>query len=174
MIKKDFSGMSLRGLTAYGISCLNIYVKNKYPTKDFTKVLDKACQITEDGAPPDESAGAYMEIIPEYLYEFDNYEDAEFEYMSKEEFEEFVSIVPNDDDDLNSIMHDIFSIIWNYCYVAVEPDVPESVINVLNIVNVMKKNSYNVPSIDYFTKYLFDVKGGWGDFIDRKEYLSVE
>lgn len=115
-----FKPISIRGRIAYGISCLHTYVTQVYPSEDFSSVLDLACQITEEADYIDISSQKYMEIIPEYLYEFDNFEEAEFEYLSEEAYKHFVTLIPADDNDLNIIMHAIWQIAWEYCYNSID------------------------------------------------------
>lgn len=171
MNKKDFNNISLRGRAAYGISCLTTYLKSKYPDKDFSLVLDIACKITEDSNYIDESVMAYTEIIPEYLYEFDNYADAEFEYLSENQYNELINVLPNDDKDLNTIMLAIRNIIWEYCYVDIEKNAPAASKHLMNILEIFKRISLTLPKLDNFNQYSFDYNNGWGKYIMREEYL---
>ena len=171
MNKYDFKNISIRGRVAFGISCLNTYFKTKYPGTDFSAVLNLACKITEDSDYIDKSTEAFMEIIPEYLYEFDNYEDAEFEYISKESYNSFVSIIPKDDSDLNLLMHSIRDIAWEYCYVALDANAPETYRYLNSIIDTMNKLSLPLPDINIFKKYEFSEFDGWGRHINRSEYL---
>lgn len=171
MNKYDFKNISIRGRVAFAISCLNTYLKTKYPNIDFSSVLDLACKITEDSDYIDSCTEAFTEIIPEYLYEFDNYEDAEFEYLSKEAYESFISIIPKDDADLNLLMHSIRDIAWEYCYVALETNAPQTYRYLDSIIDTMNKLSLSLPDIKIFKKYEFSENDGWGRHINRSEYL---
>ena len=171
MNKYDFKNISIRGRVAFGVSCLNTYLKTKYPDIDFSPVLNLACKITEDSDYIDNSTEAFMEIIPEYLYEFDNYEEAEFEYLSKEAYNLFISIIPKDDPDLNILMHSIRDIAWEYCYVALEPGAQNTYRYLNSIIETMNKCAFPLPDINAFKKYDFSESDGWGRHINRAEYL---
>ncbi len=171
MNKKDFEDISIRGRVAFGIVCLNTYVKTKYPDTDFSSVLDLACKITEDSDYIDNSVEVFMEIIPEYLYEFDNYEDSEFDYLSEETYNMFVSVIPKNDPDLNSLMHSIYDIAGEYCYSAIEPSAPATYPFLDSIIDIMKKHSLPLPDLNIFKKFTFSESDGWGRHINRSEYL---
>ncbi len=172
MTQKEFREISIRGRIAYCIKCLNNYLNNTYPDSDFSSVTDIACRITEDGDYIDESAMAFMEIIPEYLYEFDNYEDAEFEYISKDQYESLTSLIPKEDNDLNIIMHSIYDIAMEYCYTSVEDHAKNNLKYIINTVEILRKNKISIPAVEDFVKYDFSINDGWGDFISRNEYMN--
>lgn len=171
MNKYDFKDISIRGRVAFGISCLVIYLKNKYSNIDFSALINKACKITEDSDYIDESTMAFTEIIPEYLYEFDNFEDAEFDYLSEEEYKLFTSLIPKNDSYLDILMHAIHDIAWEYCYVALEQNAPATYPYLEKIINIMNSLSLPMPNIKSFEKYSFKDSDGWGKFINRSEYI---
>lgn len=171
MDKYAFKNISIRGRVAYGISCLNTYLNTIYPDKDFSSLMDMACKITEDGNYIDVSTLAFMEIIPQYLYEFDNYKDAEFEYISEDQYNSFVSLIPKDDSNLNSIMLAIHETAYAYCYVSVEKNAPDTYPHLESLISIMNKLSLPLPDISLFKKYSFEESGGWGNHIKRSEYL---
>lgn len=171
MIQKDFNSISLRGRVAYGITCLSKYLAFKYPSTDFSLLLDMACCITEDSNYIDESVMAFTEAIPEYLYEFDNFIDAEFEYLSEDKYNSLIKLVPSGDEDLNIIMHSIRNIVWEYCYVEMEAGAPASNKHIMKIIAILQNHSLEIPCLEKYTKYTFDENDGWGRFIKREEYL---
>ena len=105
MNAKNFDNISIRGRVAYIILCFERYVIAKYPDADWTRVDDMMWKICDESDYIDNSAYKYMEIIPEYLYEFSDYDSADFEYLSKEDYEYYISVIPMDDEKLNTIMH---------------------------------------------------------------------
>lgn len=173
MTQKEFKDISIRGRVAYCINCLNNYLKAIYPDSDYSSVIDLACKITENNNYIDESTMAFTEIIPEYLYEFDNYEDAEFEYISKEQYDSFIRIIPKDDDDLNTIMHSIRDIAWEYCYTSIDDGAKKNLKFIINTVEVLKSKKISIPDIDEYKRFIFSINDGWGDYISRDEYLNT-
>lgn len=166
-----FREISIRGRVAYCIKCFALYCARAFPTTDFSIVIDYAARIIDDSDYIDVSALRYMEIIPEYLYEFERYEDAEFDYLTKEDYWKFRALLPYDDTDLNTLMRRIYDIAYAYCYVGVEPGAPDTLPYILDVLTVMQKHNIMPPDVDCFSKYSFKESHGWGHTIDRSEYL---
>lgn len=171
MNKTNFKAISIRGRVAYCVKCLSLYCKKMYPNIDFSSVIDYAARIIDGSEYIDIGAMRFMEIIPEYLYEFDNYEDAEFDYITKDDFNQFRQIISKDDTDLNTLMHRIYDIAYEYCYEAMEPSAPKTIPYISEVNAVLKSHKIVLPSIEPFMKYSFTESDGWGNFIDRENYL---
>lgn len=171
MNKEIFKSISIRGRVAYCVKCLSLYCKEVYPNTDFSSVIDYAARIVDGSDYIDIGALRFMEIIPEYLYEFDNYEDAEFEYISKDEFNQFRQIVPENDSELNSLMHRVYDIAYEYCYEAMEPSAPKTIPYISEVNRILKSHKIALPSIEPFAKSSFSESDGWGHSIDRTNYL---
>lgn len=171
MQNKTIKTISIRGRIAYTIKCLQTFVDAKYSDIDFKSVINMACSITDNSDYIDESAMAYMEIIPEYLYEFDSYPDAEFEYISEEQFNHFRNIIPSDDVDLNTIMKSIYNIAMEYSYESMEPGAPRTLSYIQSVKKILDKNKLPLPDIAFFSKFSFSENDGWGSFINKSEYL---
>lgn len=172
MNKYDFKNISIRGRVAFGICCLNTYLKHSYPDNDYSTLIDLVCKITEDSEYIDVSTMAFMEIIPEYLYEFDNYDDAGFEYISEEQYNELTAIIPKEDVSLNSLMYAIYKIAWEYSYVAIDLSATKTYPYLSTIIEEMNKHNLPLPNIKDFQQYDFNVFDGWGRHINRTEYLK--
>ena len=84
---KRINKISIRGRVAYLILCFEQYVTVQYPDRDWKSVDDMMWKICDDSDFIDNSAYRYMEIIPEYLYEFDTYEELDFDYLSEADYE---------------------------------------------------------------------------------------
>ena len=173
MKKSDFKELSIRGRVAYCIKCLVTYIKAKYPNGKLEPIIEKACHIIDKTDCIDESAHRYMEIIPEYLFEFDNFVRLDFEYMDEEEYKLFISLIPNPkvDEDLNNLMHYIYDVAIEYCYVALDKGAPETLSYIMKTVDILKKNKLEIPSIEQFKKFKFEEFDGWGDYIEKEEFL---
>ncbi|WP_288886037.1 hypothetical protein [uncultured Eubacterium sp.] len=171
MNNKLFKDISIRGRVAYSIKCLQIYTTAKYPNVNYKEILDFASRITDDSDYIDESAMAYMEIIPEYLYEFNNYLDADFDYITEEQFNNFRNIISNNDEELNKIMKSIYDITMEYCYEAMEPGAPRTLPYLKLINEILINNSLSLPDINNFISFSFNINDGWGKHIKQSEYL---
>ena len=171
MNAKDFDNISIRGRVAYIILCFERYVIAKYPDADWTRVDDMMWKICDESDYIDNSAYKYMEIIPEYLYEFSDYESADFEYLSKEDYEYYISVIPKDDEKLNTIMHAVYSVTMEYAYSALIKYAPDTREYIDAVLDVMNKAELKLPDIRIVEQYVFDQYGGWGDTFDGR-YLS--
>lgn len=172
MIHVDcFKDISIRGRIAYVILCFERYVEARYPKTNWNRVDDFMWRLCDNSDFIDNTAYQYMEIIPEYLYEFSNFEDAEFEYLSKEDYDYFKSIIPVDDDGLNTIMHAAYSIAMEYAYVALEKFAPETLLYINNVLHVLEENQILAPDINLVSSHQFDEADGWGHAFDGR-YLS--
>lgn len=59
----------------------------------------------------------FIEIIPGFLFEFDNYEDSDFEYLSESEYKHFTSLLRDTDDDFNRILLALHETVEVYEYI---------------------------------------------------------
>ena len=127
-MKTIFDELSIRGRVAYAIMCFERYVTNVYPDKDMSAVAEVMWKIVDDSDYIDNSAYRYMEIIPEYLFEAKDFISSEFDYMTESEYVFYTHLLPppEDDNELNIIMHSIYDIAMEYAYTAVELDKPET------------------------------------------------
>lgn len=168
MRKKDFNNISIRGRVAFGIMCFERYVRTEYAKRDFAPVCRLMWDIVSDKDYIDASAERYMEVIPEYLYEFDTYEEAEFEFLSAEEFAAMRALVPADDSGLERIMHRIYDVAMEHAYAAVEAPAKASIDYVFEIAEVLEGNGIALPDVDAVKGFSYEVSGGWGAPIDCK------
>lgn len=75
-----------------------------------------------------------MEAIPEYLFEFDDYEATEFERLTKTEFDGLRRLLNPDDSTLGLVIHRIYDVAMCYAYTAVEVPPKEAVNFVWDVV----------------------------------------
>lgn len=172
MLKKDFNDISIRGRVAFGIMCFERYVKDKYHDADFSPVCHLMWGIVSDKDFIDASAERYMEIIPEYLYEFDDYDEAEFDYLSTEEFNAMRKLIPNDDQSLEIIMHRIYDTAMEHAYSAIKAPAKASIDYVFEIAETLGMEGVTPPDIESVKRFSFAESGGWGAPISY-EGLSI-
>ena len=168
---KRIINISIRGRIAYLIMCFERYVVIKYPERDWTAVDDMMWKICDASDSIDNSAYRYMEIIPEYLYEFGSFEESDFDYLSNEEYEIFKAIIPKDDSDLNTIMHGIYSVAMEYAYTGIPKGAPDTIPYIQETEHIMVKNHIELPCVSNI-KHLTDEQDWWGDQFDGR-YLSI-
>lgn len=169
-----YDALSIRGRVTYAIMCFERYVTFKYPDKDMSAVAEMMWKIIDDSDYIDNSAYRYMEIIPEYLFEANDYHSSEFDYMTEKEYNIFISLLPTPDKDknLNTIMHLIYNIAMEYAYTAVELDEPETKEYLQKINKILKSGNIALPEAGDIPKYEWDNTHGWGQPFDGR-YLSI-
>lgn len=163
--------LSIRGRITYLIMCFEKYVTAKYPDLNWLPVCDMMWKICDSSDYIDNSAYRYMEIVPEYLYEFDNFKAAEFEYLSEEEYKFFTSIIPSDDADIETIMHSIYDVAMEYAYGAIPKGAPDAIPYISDVEKCMERNNIPLPDISLLAQYT-DPKHWWGTPFDGR-HLSI-
>lgn len=162
MNKRDFYSISIRGMVAYCTMCLEGYVLEAYPDRDLSPVLALAWDIVGQEGFIDQSADRYMEVIPEYLFEFDDYEEAEFEHLTKEEFDKFRRLLSPDDQTLNLLMHRVYDVAMCYAYVAVANPPREAVDLVFDAIGALRERGIALPDFELVRGLSFNEYDGWG------------
>ncbi len=170
-MKTKIKKLSIRGRVAYVIMCFEKYVTLKYPATDWTRVDDMMWKICDGSDYIDNSAYKYMEIIPEFLYEFDDYVKADFDYLSEDDFNYFRTVIPKDDKSLNTIMHNVYYITMEYAYTGIPKEAPKTLPYIDEVNEIMESNGIELPNIDLL-KDLVDEEHWWGDVFDGR-YLSI-
>ena len=162
MNKHDFFTISIRGMVAYCVLCLENYVLEAYTDHNFAPVLRLAWDVIGPEGYIDQNADRYMEAIPEYLFEFDDYEAAEFEYLTKAEFDGLRMLLNPDDSTLGLVMHRIYDVAMCYAYTAVATPPKEAVDLVFDVVSALRACGTSLPSFDLVREFSFDEFDGWG------------
>lgn len=173
MNERDFYNVSIRGMVAYCTMCLENYVLEAYPDRDFFPVLGLAWGIVGPEGFIDQSADRYMEAIPEYLFEFDDYEMAEFEHLTKGDFGKLRALLNPDDQVLGLIMHRIYDVAMCYAYTAVATPPREAVDLVFDVVGALRACSMPLPDLDLIRGFSFDEFDGWGVHITPEALSQV-
>ncbi len=173
MNKRDFYNVSIRGMVAYCIMCLESYVIEAYPDHDLTPILHLAWNIVGPKGYIDQNADRYMEAIPEYLFEFDDYEAADFEHLTKGEYVEFRGLLNPDDSTLDLLMHRVYDVAMCYSYTAVADPPKEAVDLVFDVVSALRACGSPLPSFDLVSCFSFDKFDGWGMHISPKGLSRV-
>lgn len=173
MNKRDFYSVSILGMVAYCIMCLENYVLEAYADHDFAPVLRLAWDIVGPDGYIDENAYRYMEAIPEYLFEFDDYEAAELEYLTREEFDELRGLLDPGDQTLNLVMHRLNDIAMCYAYTAVKNPPREAVDLVFDVVDCLGKHGIQLPDFELVRGFAFSEFHGWGAHISPEGLSKV-
>ena len=162
MNKHDFYGVSILGMVAYCVMCLENYVLEAYPGRDLAPVLRLAWGIVGPDGYIDENAYRYMEAIPEYLFEFDDYETAGFEYLTESEFNGLRGLLDPDDSTLDLLMHRIYDVAMCYAYTAVKVPPRDAVDLVFDSIGRLREHGIPLPDFELGRGFSFSEFHGWG------------
>ena len=173
MNKRDFYNISIRGMVAYCNMCLENYILDVYPDRDFAPILRLAWAIVGDEGYIDQEADRYMEVIPEYLFEFDDYEEAEFENLTKEEFDELRALLDPDDEVLDLVMHRVYDVAMVYAYIGLPTPPREAVDFVWDVVGCLNEHGVPLPDFELVRSFSFSEFRGWGVHISPEGLSRV-
>ena len=178
MFTDNLKNISMNGRMAYSILCVEKYLLSKYPGRDWRMLSTKMWDVTN--TPWDDWSERFMEVIPQYLFEFDNYEDSDFEFLSMEEYQQFKNLYSGITDGLcedatdpvNFILMGLYRLEEVYAYTSI-PGIGEESLRIVNqIVSTVQNEGVEIPDIDIVAFSSFEQKSGWGDFFDDK-HLSL-
>ncbi len=149
---------------AFLILCVEKYVIAKHPETDWSVLSEWMWKATSE--PWDEWDDRFMEIIPEFLFEFDSYDEAEFDNLTAEEYKTFTTLFSSRDKDLNALLLKLHELQQVYCYEAI----PENGVAAINIVleacKILEQNNIPLPEISSIAFSSFSEKNGWGEDFD--------
>ena len=174
----ELKNISLTGRLCYLFMCIEKYLVSCYPDRDWTPAAKKCWQWTNGFW--DEGCDEYDKIVPEYLFEFDNYQetnDREFDGMlSKEDYDTFTKLYEGitngrGEGDIDRIL--MLPIEFNnVCECSDFVDADEPTLGIIQEAqSILEKHRIEFPSIDKIKSLTVDQKNGWGDFMES-EWLS--
>lgn len=135
-----------------------------YPEKDWKPLFKWMWQITSEYF--DEWYYRFTKILPEYLYEFDNYKDADFDYLSEEDYNYYINFLKNIDSNMIDLLKIPADISMVYCYTVI-PDVGKESITLVNrAIQILNNAHIELPPIDAVKFSAFSEKNGWGKNFD--------
>ena len=170
MNTSDFSNISMNGRMAYSILCVEKVLVAKYPDDDWSVLSKEMWKATSTYW--DEWGNRFIEIIPEYLFEFDTYEESDFEGITKDEYDYFVNLLKGRSDVLNQLLLKLYELQEVYCYTSIPGNGPKASEIVLDICNTLEQNSISLPDISTVAFSNFSEKDGWGYDFDG-ESISI-
>lgn len=174
----DFKEISLTGRLCYLFMCIEKYLIFCYPNKDWTPIAKKCWQWTNGWW--NEGCGEYSKIVPEFLFEYDDYTKTnEWEYdgmLSEEDYHILVGLYAGitdgkAEDDINQIL--MLPIKFNNvceCSDFCHADEPTLEI-ILEAQEILSKHHIALPCFGQIKTFAVAQKNGWGEFVDS-EYLS--
>ena len=170
--------VSMNGRMAYVIMCVEAYLANKYPDRDWSLVCKKMWEATST------NWGAWSDmfscIIPDVLLQYDEYPDEDFdESLSKKEFLSLKKIYAgitngiedDSEDELNYMLNKLFEMAMVYEGTTIG-DGEKSFEIIDNAEQVLTNSGIELPD---YTKVMFSAASelnGWGNDFNGN-YLSI-
>lgn len=170
MNKNTFSNISMNGRMAYAILCVEQYLCSKFPDDDWSILSREMWKVTS--LYWDEWNERFIEIIPQYLFEFDTYENSDFEKISKEDYFAFVELFKNKPDTINQLLLKLQDLYDVYIYSDIPGEGEEASQIVLDICNILDQNNVSLPNVESVSFSSFSEKNGWGNSFNG-ESLSL-
>jgi len=159
-----FNEISINGRIAYTILCAEKYALAKYPDKDWKPLFKWMWTATSDYL--DEWYYRFMEILPENLLEFSDYQSSDFEYLSEEDYRFYSGFMKDLDDNMINLITIPGKIAMEYCYSSI-PGIGKETIGYINeAITILNNNNIELPSIETVTFSSFKDKDGWGNHFD--------
>ena len=173
-----FDTVSMNGRMAYVIMCVEAFLKDRYPERDWTFVSETMWKATSTnwGDWPEE----YSSILPDVLLQYDEYDCEELgESISEADFISLKALYSGitegaeDDpsDEVNYMLNKPYEMAMVYEGTVIG-DGRESLAIISNAEHVLEK--YSIPAPNY-KKVLFSSSqelNGWGNDFDGR-YLSI-
>lgn len=171
MNKKDFKNISMNGRLAYQLMCVEKYFLYKYPQKDFTELFQLLWKAT-NGMYWDTFSGYLIELDKSCFLEFDTYEEQEWMYISKEQYNSFVELIKSFDENDQKILETLKDQAEVYAYTVVPENTSESIDILFNTIQFLKNEKIKLPDIKLVEFSSIDQRNGWGDHFDGTK-LSI-
>ena len=115
-----FRYVSLRGRISYVIMCAENYALATWPGRDWAPLFEKLWSIDLPDTLFDEWAQQVVELIPEFLFEFENYESSDFECLSEEGYDRFCALECDTDEAWNKLLNIIFDMEEAYAFTSID------------------------------------------------------
>ena len=150
---RDFDEISLYGHITFALLCLENYVLEIYPDVDYAPVIKLASEMVEKEYRLDETAHAYLDVISNCFKGVDMPEKSGLTQSASKPNELFNSIICADDEDLQTIMVDIYKIASAYDFKSLPPKPRELTRYNLEIIEVLKSKGIQIPQLELLKGY---------------------
>ena len=177
--RPTFDNISMIGRLAYLFMCIERYLVNKYPDRDWTVVADRLWNWTEEYW--NDAQEKSDQIIPEYVLAFKSYEkvnkkcfDGELpEDLYNQMVKLYTDITTGDsEDEINQVL--FTTVEWGtYCEGASLREAIAPATNLIEyMLDILDKYEIEYPDVSSIQHMSIDEKNGWGEFCNCR-HLSI-
>ena len=178
-MSNKLENISLTGRLCYLFMCIEKYLTATHPDREWNIVAKRFWQWT--GIYWDEGVHIYSQVVPEYLFEFDNYDETNLKSfegdLSKEDYYTLINLFTgitdgNSQDEINQVL--MLPIEFNnLCDGMYFKNADEPTLTLLyNLQQLLLSHDISLPDVDKISSMTIEEKNGFGNSIDS-EYLSI-
>lgn len=161
----SFENISLTRRISYGIMCVAEYLLQEYPYKDWAIILEDFCKIT-DLELWDDWMDETIEIIPQYLFKFNNYKSSDFEFLTEDKYNTLKNLYGNINEDVNMLLKMVYDLANSHAYSSIKGKGEESLRQLREITTFLEEKGISLPDIEKVQTHLFSEKNGWRNPFD--------
>lgn len=178
-LREELATLSITGRLCYLFMCIEKYLITCYPERDWTPVAKRFWQWTN--VYWDKGCNIYSPVVPEFLLEFDNYEETnlrEFDgILSQNDYMILKNLfngitTGRQDDELNRILMLPMNFM-DCCDGTSFANANEPTLMIIyEAEQFLLSHGISLPSLCQIKNMTIGNKNGWGEFVDS-EYLSI-
>ncbi|MBD5090150.1 MAG: hypothetical protein HDT30_15310 [Clostridiales bacterium] len=170
----SFESVSFIGRISYGIMCEKEYLLQGYPYKDWAIILEVFCKITDlELELWDDWMDETIEIIPQYLFKFDNYKSSDFEFLTEDKYNTLKKFYGNINEDVNIFLKMVYDLANSHAYSSIKGKGEESLRQLREITTFLEEKEILLPDIEKVQTHLFSDKNGWGNPFDGTNLSKI-
>lgn len=164
--------ISLRGCVAYSLMCLEKYIMCIFPDKSWRVLVEHLWDFTNGAIPIDVWDEKTCELLPECIFE-NNYYDSRFSIITEKEYDFFVNLYSDIDENISCILEYICDMEENFAYTVVNDKkniLPQKISYILDI---LIENKIDIPDIALLEFSKRDENNGLGNCFDGSKFSII-
>lgn len=179
--RMEFWNISFMGRLAFAMSCMeNVILKLELHdiNPEAMDIIIKKMWEFANCEYLDEWHYSLSEILPEFTCEFEEYEKADFEYITEHDFDILYKFYTEQVGAKEmEIYENLFSVTYElsraHIYTSVGFIGKSSLDTVMELVMAMEQYEVEIPNIQLYKKYKFSENSGFGESFDAKEIAKL-
>lgn len=169
MFADNFKDISLLGRISYGIMCAEKYATCKAPTKNWSPLFERLWTVTDSDTYWDIWADQVVELLPECLFDSNEYSPSDFEYLTEAEFGEMRALSSGMPPEWNTLLKRIHDMEDVYVYTTIPQEGALSLNYLQEIVSTLANEGIDLPDWEKVSFSRFSECDGRGNSFDFKE-----
>jgi hypothetical protein len=165
----NFKSISLLGRISYGIMCAEKYAIEKAPEKNWIPLFERLWSITGGEIYWDAWGDQIVELLPECLFDSDEYSPSDFEHLTEPEFREMRQLSSGMPGEWNTLLKRIHDMEDVYAYTSISDEGASSLVYLQEVVNILRSNGIDLPDWKKVSFSKFSECNGRGNSFDFRE-----